>query len=419
MSNNIELEYKNGKFCEAAKTATALNCGDTLGEEHDDRRDPEHEPARITSEEWNKNNFYAVTITADPGDAADDKQRKMTVKGYEDYISAREYLHENGYFITGEDFQTKAEYFPGLLTYEDAVNEFVTVDDRYIELKNFPEFSQKAKIHVHDSVVIAADTGEGKSSLALNFINDLNDDYPILYINLEMDSITILRRLVAIHTGLELDYIESYKNEGNEDVRKRVNAALKSITSRKPLQILKDVYNLEDTRRSGKILPGIETIIKKSIEDREDPTIVIIDHSLLVKTADKKINGRYERFTHVSEELRKISLNNNIILFILLQQNREGKKTGTTEEGKNKRPTNDSLKESGSWENDATQIVFLWREDPDDKTHKKLSITKNRDGYVGDFDINYEPRKQIYSEFRKATAEEEKIFKKGGTVFLN
>ena len=379
------------------KAAAEANIN-AVGTPIDDRKDPEHEPARLSAEAWKDGGFYAVTITADPGDAAE--AYEATVKDYENYINMRDYLHEKGFFINSEVFLTEADFFPGLLTYEDAVNEFDIVDDRHIELKNFPEFSQAAKIHVHDSVVIAADTGEGKSSLALNFINDLNDDYPIMYFNLEMDSITILRRLVAIHTGMDLNYIESYKKEENAKVRADVSAALKSITSRKPLQIIKEAYYVEQ----------MEEIIESATEDRDDPTIVVIDHSLLVKTTARGISGdRYKRFTHISEELRRISRKYNIILFILLQQNREGKKTGTTEDGKNKRPDNGSLKESGSWENDATQIVFLWREDPDDRTHKKLSITKNRSGETGDFDISYEARKQIYTEWKKPTSEESQI----------
>ena len=383
--NNLELDDLETM----AAAADAPNCGDTSDGITDDRRDPEHEPARLTADAWKEGGFYAVTLKADPGDAS--KAKKMTVKGYGKYTDMRDYLHEHGYYIIGEDFQTEAEYFPGLLTYEDAVNEFKTADERYLELKSFPQFSKTAKIKIHDSAVIAADTGAGKSSLAINFLNDLNDSYPVLYFNLEMDSVTILRRLVAIRTGIELDRIEGYQKD--EHTEAAVNSALRAITSRKPLQILKDVYYLEDTKQDGKTLPGIETIIRKTTEDRGDPTIVIIDHSLLVKTANKKINGRYERFTHISEELRRISRLYNIVLFILLQQSREGKKDD------NEPPKNSSLKESGSWENDSTQIIFLWY-DPNIK-RKKLIITKNRSGDGGSFLLNYTKQTQTYTEAKE------------------
>ena len=105
------------------------------------------------------------------------------------------------------------EALPGLLCYEDLVKEFQEADDSIITIKSFPEFSKTAKIKKHSTVALAADTGGGKSSLSLNFLNDLNAEYPCIYFNLEMDMITVLRRLVAIQSGLELDRIEGYKQD--------------------------------------------------------------------------------------------------------------------------------------------------------------------------------------------------------------
>lgn len=269
------------------------------------------------------------------------------------------------------------EQLPGLLTYSDAVNIFETADDRTIEFKSFPEFGKTAKIKRHDSIVLAADTGAGKSSLAINFLNDLNNEYPCIYINLEMDAIDVLRRLTAIYSGIELDRIEGYKHD--KKTAAAVNISLKAITGRKPLQVIQGAYMLQE----------IEDIIKRSTAGREEPTIVFIDHSLLVDT-QKNTGSRYDRFTQVSEGLRKIALGNNIILFVLLQQNRAGKAID------DERPRNSSLKESGSWENDATQICFLWY-DPTAR-RKKLLLTKNRHGSGGEFVLNYWKKTQTYTE---------------------
>lgn len=274
---------------------------------------------------------------------------------------------------------------PGLLTYSDAVTIFEQADDRYIELKSFPAFSKTAKIKVHDSVVLAADTGAGKSSLALNFLNELNADYPCIYINLEMDTVTALRRLAAIQSGLEIDCIEGYKND--DQTAAAVNAALQAITGRKPLQVIQGAYRVGDA--TAYTLEGIAAIIARSTAGRTDPTIVIIDHSLLVDT-QKNTGSRYDRFTQVSEGLRRLALSYNIILFVLLQQNRAGKASD------DERPKNSSLKESGSWENDATQICFLWF-DPTDRK-KKLLLTKNRSGGTGEFTLNYWAKTQTYTE---------------------
>lgn len=376
--NNLELDDLETM----AAQADAPNCGDTSDRITDDRRDPEHEPARLTADDWKENGFYAVTIKADLGDAT--KAGTMTVKGYDDYTAARDYLHEKGYYITGENFQTEAQYFPGLLTYEDAVNEFKTADERHLELKHFPQFSKTAKIRVHDFIVLAADTGVGKSNLAINFLNDLNGDYPVLYFDLEMDSLTILQRLVAIQTGIELDRIEGYQKDPHTEAA--VNSALRAITSRKPLQILNDVYALEE----------IEAIIKKTTKDREEPTIVIIDHGGLLEI-EKRLDG-YEKFTYIAKNLRRISRKNNIILLTLLQQNRGSK---TNQDGTPKRPTNGSLKDSGEWENSSVKVIFLWKNPKLKKNQQELLITKNRKGRSGAFTLNCFYESGTYTEAKE------------------
>ena len=267
----------------------------------------------------------------------------------------------------------------GLLTLERAISILEAVDDHYLEMPQFKTFCDMVKLKTHDTIVIAADTGAGKSSLALNFLHELQDRYPALYINLEMDEATILQRLVAIHTGIELDEIEGYKHD--ERTRSKVNAALQEITQRKEIRLIADVYDLAE----------IEKQIQAATAGRTEPTIVFVDTGLLVTTANKSAS-RYERFTQISEELRRISRLNNIIMFVLLQQNREGKKD------EKKEPSNSSLKESGSWENDATKIIFLWY---NDKTQsKELAITKNRSGKTGSIKLNYSPHTQTYSEVK-------------------
>lgn len=293
-----------------------------------------------------------------------------------------DFLEEKAEPINADELTAENGKLPGLLTYEAAVNTFVTANDKYIEMPKFPEFCKRAKIKAHDSVVIAADTGAGKSSLALNFIDNLNDEYPVIYFNLEMDELTALRRLVSIRTGVDLDRIEGYQHD--ENTAELVNSALKRITGRQPLQIIQDKYEIKD----------IEAEIKRATQGREEPTIVVIDHSLLVTTEDSF--SRYERFTRISEDLRKISRLNNVIMFILLQQNRSGKEDET------KRPTNSSLKESGSWENDATQIIFLWY-DPEERI-KKMLLTKNRGGITGEFNLEYYSATQFYKESKEQPA---------------
>lgn len=290
---------------------------------------------------------------------------------------------DRGAFITVVEETERKARFTGLLTADRAIQILEDADEKYISLPSFPLLSKTLKLRAHDTVVIAADTGAGKSSLALNFLHDLQSEYPAMYINLEMDELTILQRLIAIHSGIDLDIIEGYKHD--PQTQENVNAAIKEITARREIQLLNDVYNLDD----------IETQIQAATRGRNEPTMVFVDTGLLVKMAGKT-NSRYERFTQISEELRRISRLNNVIMFVLLQQNREGKKE------ERKEPTNSSLKESGSWENDATKILFLW--DNPQTREKEVVITKNRSGQECNVKLNYYARKQMYVEATERTA---------------
>lgn len=280
-------------------------------------------------------------------------------------------------FIEAVQTTAKEIQYPGLLTTARAIATLEAVDDHYLDLPHFPQLASTLKLKTHDTVVIAADTGAGKSSLSLNLLHELQDRYPALYVNLEMDAATVLQRLIAIHSGMELDRIEGYKHDDN--TREEVNAAIKEIMARKEIQLLEDVYDLKQ----------IEAAIQKATAGRSVPTMVFIDTGLLVTLANKSAS-RYERFTQISEELRRISRLNNVVMFVLLQQNREGKKE------EKKTPANSSLKESGSWENDATKILFLWW---NNKTNRKeIAITKNRSGKTGSIALDYSPHTQTYKE---------------------
>lgn len=279
-------------------------------------------------------------------------------------------------FVEAVQTTAKEIQYPGLLTTARAIAILEAVDDHYLELPRFPQLASTLKLRTHDTVVIAADTGAGKSSLSLNLLHDLQDKYPSLYINLEMDSATVLQRLVAIHTGVELDRIEGYKHDAK--TRADVNAAIAEIAARREIQLIEDIYDLKQ----------IEAYIQAATMGRKEPTMVFIDTGLLV-TLQNKSASRYERFTQISEELRRISRLNNVVMFVLLQQNREGKK-------EEQKPTNSSLKESGSWENDATKILFLWKNP--ETGRKELSITKNRSGKTGSVTLEYIPQTQTYKE---------------------
>ena len=233
------------------------------------------------------------------------------------------------------------------LTYDNAVGILQNANDERIEIPCFESFAKQAKIGQHDTVIIAGETGSGKSMLALNLMENLNQKHAVLYFNLEMTKEMVLRRMVAIHSDLELDMVEGYKlDTGTQGT---VNAALKEITNREPIYVENDRYKLEE----------IEDAIKQAVaiqesRGRKEPVIAFVDHVLLLRNVGKTAS-QYERYSRISEELRRIAVLNNCIIFVLTQQSRAGKADKENE------PELSSLKESGSFENDATHVTFVWK----------------------------------------------------------
>lgn len=272
-------------------------------------------------------------------------------------------------------------------TYEYVLDLFEKDDDTFIDFEGFEKFSNAIKLKKHDHLTLAGETGGGKSALALNWLNSLSKKYPIIYFNLEMDELTIYKRLIAINEEVELQTLDNFKK--NQRVKNIISNGLKKITNRKPIYVFNNTYNISQMHQ----------LIQKY--SKEEHTIVFIDHALLMDSS----NGSkgYEKFTDIAKDLRKISRNENITLIALTQMNRESKKTGY-------KPSVSALKESGEFEGSSTHVVFIYQQyDKNGKMIKntdELLIRKNRNGVNGlDIPLSYDRSTQKIQESKNSIKE--------------
>lgn len=239
-----------------------------------------------------------------------------------------------------------------------------------IRIDRFTQFSRSMKIRPQVSVVIAAETGGGKSSFALNLAHALNKEYPVLYFNLEMAARIVFERLLAIETGLTLEDIGKFGNA--PELAQVIDEAADRLTSRQPFYLYNDKYKLSE----------VEQVIKATPREDDKPLIVFIDHLHLMSLDGGGNQSLYEKTTELAKALKQIAKRENLVLFLLAQQNRAGKAD------QSKKPTLASLKDSGELENSADKVVFIWEKKTDTLVPRTeatyLIIAKNREGQPGE-----------------------------------
>lgn len=106
----------------------------------------------------------------------------------------------------------------------------------------------------------------------------------------------------------------------------------------------------------GSASPTMDEIAARwrSHKQRRGLDVLIVDYLQLIRVPDKR-NGRYEEVTAVSNGLKALAKQLDIPVIALAQLSRE------VEKRDNKRPVMSDLRESGAIEQDADQIVFLYR----------------------------------------------------------
>ena len=96
---------------------------------------------------------------------------------------------------------------------KDEIEKNISSEEIRIKLNNFSTLDKMLKLVQQDFLIVGASTGVGKSSLLLNFMNDLMDRYQCIYFNMEMSKSTIYKRMISIKSNVPMRYIENPASE--------------------------------------------------------------------------------------------------------------------------------------------------------------------------------------------------------------
>lgn len=249
---------------------------------------------------------------------------------------------------------------------ENDLKECLSNENIAIKGLGFPTLESYLNLKQKDFMLIYANTGGGKTALALNLLSNLSKYYPCIYFNMEMAEQDMYERLVSIQSGETMEILERYKYITDKELKNRIDEAMKEIGERKRISIL----------TGGKSIQAIQATINKL--DPKEHTIVFIDHVGLITGV--RGASQYEKITELAKTLRNMSTTHNITIIALSQVSRQQNPQGNIRNRENEPPQLNRIKDSGEMENSARQAITIYFRTEDNYF---IYIAKNSRGAVG------------------------------------
>ena len=210
-------------------------------------------------------------------------------------------------------------------------------------------------------IILASRPGVGKTSLALNIAQHLsvNEKIPVGYFSLEMSREELVDRLLVAQADIDAWKLKTGKLD-EEDFTKLSNAmgelaeANLFIDDTPALSILE----MRTKARRLQVEQGLE--------------LLIVDYLQLARS--RNLENRVQEVSEISQGLKNLARELKIPVLALSQLSRAVEQRG------NRKPQLADLRESGSIEQDADVVIFLWREEEENPENIVLDIAKHRNG---------------------------------------
>ncbi|KKR30241.1 MAG: Replicative DNA helicase [Candidatus Woesebacteria bacterium GW2011_GWA1_39_8] len=210
-------------------------------------------------------------------------------------------------------------------------------------------------------IILAARPGVGKTSLALNIAQNLavKHDRPVGIFSLEMSREELVDRLLVAQADIDAWRLKTGKLS-EEDFTKLSNAM--GLLAEAPIFI--------DDTPALSILEMRTKARRLQVEHGVD--LIIVDYLQLARS--RNLENRVQEVSEISQGLKNLARELKLPVLAVSQLSR------AVEQRVEKRPQLSDLRESGSIEQDADVVMFLWREDEEDMENFALDIAKHRNG---------------------------------------
>ncbi len=225
-----------------------------------------------------------------------------------------------------------------------------------------------------DFLIVAGRPGQGKTGLLLSIAKNagLTHKKRVAIFSLEMSNEQVVQRLIAQETGIDSHRLRNGKLQDNE-------WALFTHA----IEVFSDTrIFLDDT-------PGVTPLQLRTkcrrLHMEHGIDLVIVDY-LQLMGGDSRTDNRVQEVSHISRSLKVLARELNVPVLAAAQLSR------AVEQRTDKRPVLSDLRESGSLEQDADVVMFIYRPDQYEKDTDKqnvaeIIVAKHRNGPVGSVEL--------------------------------
>ncbi|MEQ1886677.1 MAG: replicative DNA helicase [Bryobacteraceae bacterium] len=292
---------------------------------------------------------------------------------------AEETLVKLGEARAKEKLQSPAsvvENFPG------GINAFLDPSQRVSGISTgFTKFDEMTGgMHGGELLILAARPSMGKTALALNIAQHVATHpkirKPVAVFSLEMSSASLLTRILC--SAARVDQHKYRAGYLNQDERRRLQVALADLTEA-PLF-------MDDT--AGVNLMDVHAKLRR-LKAEHGLSLVVVDYLQLMSSRGRSEN-RNQEVSAISRGLKLMAMDLDVPFLVLSQLSRAAE----TRIGDHK-PQLSDLRDSGSIEQDADVVMFIFREEvykrdrEDLKGLADLIIAKQRNGPIGNVPLRF------------------------------
>ncbi|AEW77283.1 replicative DNA helicase [Aggregatibacter actinomycetemcomitans] len=238
----------------------------------------------------------------------------------------------------------------------------------------FKDLDKKtAGLQKSDLIIVAARPSMGKTTFAMNLCENaaLGSEKPVLVFSLEMPAEQIMMRSLASLSRVDQTKIRTGQGLDDNDWAK-ISSTM-GVLAKKPNLFIDDSSGLMPTE--------LRSRARRVYRENGGLSLIMVDYLQLMRAPAFSDNRTLE-IAEISRSLKALAKELEVPVIALSQLNR------TLENRQDKRPVNSDLRESGSIEQDADLIMFIYRDEvynreSEEKGIAEIIIGKQRNGPIG------------------------------------